>query len=239
VSSGSWTRRDLLGSLLRRTSPEAAEQSTATRASQDDRGPAFASGNGTASPSPELPRVIAWLQEPESLRSVRQSDRTGRIPIHRPPGALAETEFLARCTRCERCIQACPPRAIRAAPARFREAAATPWIDAASQPCRMCEDTPCITACEPGALMLDGAGAMGTARVLELDCLNRLGTSCTTCIEHCPVPGAIAQAGSLPVIDPRLCSGCGICLHVCPAPGKAIALLPAQERHAPGRSEGR
>jgi ferredoxin-type protein NapG len=96
----------------------------------------------------------------------------------------------------------------------------------------MCEDTPCVAACEPGALVLDGAGAMGTARVLELDCLNRLGSFCSTCVEHCPVPGAIMLAGSLPVIDARLCSGCGICLHVCPAPSKAIALLPTGERHS-------
>ncbi len=72
---------------------------------------------------------------------------------------------------------------------------------------------------------------MGTARVLELDCLNRLGSPCTVCVEQCPVPGAIALAGSLPVIDERSCTGCGVCLYACPAPGKAIALLPERERH--------
>jgi ferredoxin-type protein NapG len=176
-----------------------------------------------------LPRVIAWLDEQPSVPTLAPA-RRGSLPLHRPPGALPEAEFLARCTRCGRCGEACTPTAIQMAPPRFREAAGTPWIDAAHAPCRMCEDTPCISACEPGALRLEGAGRMGTARVLELDCLNRLGSICTVCAEQCPVPGAIAFAGSLPSIDERSCTGCGVCLYVCPAPVKAIVLLPERER---------
>lgn len=192
------------------------------------------SARASADPAPAargepLPRVIAWLDEPSSTTS-RAPSRRGALPLHRPPGALPEAEFLARCTRCGRCAEACAPQAIQEAPARFREAAGTPWIDAAHAPCQMCEEVPCITACEPGALRLDGAGRMGTARVLELDCLNRLGSSCAACVEQCPVPGAIALAGALPAIDERSCTGCGVCLHVCPAPSKAIVLMPERER---------
>lgn len=196
-----WTRRDLLrGHLGQRSSVE--------------REP--------------LPRAIAWLDS--QIAPALPPARRGALPLHRPPGALAEADFLARCTRCGRCSEACSPRAIQAAPARFREAAGTPWIDAAHAPCTMCEELPCVAACEPGALQLEGAGRMGTARVLELDCLNRLGSPCTTCAEHCPVPGAIALTGALPVIDERSCTGCGVCLHVCPAPSKAIVLMPERER---------
>ncbi|HOU53107.1 MAG TPA: hypothetical protein PLQ97_04180 [Myxococcota bacterium] len=45
---------------------------------------------------------------------------------------------------------------------------------------------------------------------------------CLTCIERCPVPGALSPGRRGPILDPRSCNGCGVCLHVCPSPGRPL-----------------
>lgn len=155
------------------------------------------------------------------------------FPIHRPPGAIEESAFLVECTRCGACIEACPHDAIVLAPARYRGAAGTPMIDAASAPCRMCPDTPCIAACEPGVLRGDLGPrglVMGEARIHADDCLAHAGSFCTVCSEQCPVPGAIEVREGRPRIIAEVCTGCGVCHHVCPAPINAVMLLPASTR---------
>lgn len=163
------------------------------------------------------------------------------LPLLRPPGALPEAEFLATCTRCMECLAACPHGAIRPASPRFRGSAGTPMVSPYDAPCRMCPDTPCITACKPRALARDpqaGLPSMGLATLLKHNCLAHQGTTCTTCVERCPVPGALRLTSGKPGVDPSLCTGCGVCQHVCPAPANAILLMPsrrdkARDPHAP------
>jgi ferredoxin-type protein NapG len=168
---------------------------------------------------------------PSSPRSCRS------FPVLRPPGAIAEDEFLAGCTRCDACIRACPTSSIVHAPARFRGAAGTPMIDPARQPCWMCPDTPCISACEPGVLRADLPPRMGVARIDVTACLASAGKGsggCSVCVEQCPVPEAIMVGamveGGRPRIVEEACTGCGVCQHICPAPGNAILLMPAAQR---------
>jgi ferredoxin len=171
------------------------------------KAPARLLPGGQGSPPPSsTPRVISWL---------------------RPPGALDE-----RCTRCDECAHTCPPGAIRSVPERYGATAGTPWIDPARAPCQLCSDWPCISACRPAALALEGAAAMGTAHLVESSCLNRLGSPCSVCVEHCPVPGALALRGSLPVVESSLCTGCGLCAHACPAPARALIIAPREHRRA-------
>jgi ferredoxin-type protein NapG len=155
--------------------------------------------------------------------------RTAIVPVLRPPGALAETAFLAGCTRCGDCITACPHHAIILAPERLRSASGTPIIDPAQQPCLMCPDTPCITACTPGVLRRtpdSPVPAIGLARISPVDCLAHQGSTCTTCSERCPVAGAIVLTNHRPQVVAEACTGCGICHYVCPAPRNAILLMP-------------
>jgi MauM/NapG family ferredoxin protein len=157
------------------------------------------------------------------------------MPLLRPPGARPEMEFLKMCTQCGDCLVACPYRALFLAPARFRQAAGTPMFDPTQQPCWMCEDTPCITACKPLALRTDPGTfpRMGVARIQVYDCLAHQDTTCTSCVERCPSPGALVLETGRPRIIPDRCTGCGVCQHVCPAPRNAILLLPLERTEPP------
>ncbi len=181
-----------------------------------------------------LPSVISWL-DPDMRADEHRGGDAGAFPLLRPPGAVDEAAFLELCTRCSDCAEACPHDAIRRAPERLRGAAETPIIDPYAAPCRMCDDLPCIAACETGALRSEAPSALGTARVQALDCLNRMSQTCSVCVEQCPVPGAIAFAGDVPAVNDPLCTGCGLCQHVCPAPQNAILMLPNPERPTPAR----
>ncbi len=161
--------------------------------------------------------------------------RMRAFPVHRPPGAVAEIDFLERCTRCGDCIAACPHDAIVLASARMRGAEGTPIIVASESPCLHCPDTPCASACAPKVLRSDYPQKMGTARIEVVDCLAWQRSFCTVCEERCPIPGAITLVDGKPSIDPVACTGCGVCLSVCPAPRKAIMLMP--ETHRPGWKE--
>lgn len=165
----------------------------------------------------------------------RQLERR-TFPVIRAPGAIEESQFLAKCTRCGDCISACPHHAIMLAPASFREAAGTPMINPADQPCLMCDDFPCIATCPDEVLLPLGTGQkhkIADARILDYNCLNgsgRAAETCTICVEQCPVPGAIVVDNGMPSVDNTKCTGCGICHYACPAPTNAIAMMPLQQR---------
>ena len=102
----------------------------------------------------------------------------------RPPGAVEEKAFLSACTQCTDCQMACPYDSIRRLGPEFGANAGTPAIIPDESPCYLCEDMPCITACEPGALRpLERRDvAMGLA-VLEREerCVAR-GQPCEYCL---------------------------------------------------------
>ena len=202
--------------------------------------------SGVGSPQPRVMRYPKSLRDVSAATTCEASRSTSgpapapavaarrrTIPVQRPPGAIDEASFLAGCTRCERCIEACPHQAIVHAPERLREAAGTPMIDVDRQPCLMCADFPCISACEPGVLSAHIPAVMGTARITEQLCLPHHGVSCTVCSERCPVENAIVIHQGKPTVNEATCSGCGVCRWVCPAPENAILLMPMFVRPAP------
>ncbi|MBA4150236.1 MAG: 4Fe-4S binding protein [Verrucomicrobia bacterium] len=57
-------------------------------------------------------------------------------------------------------------------------------------------------------------------------CLAYQKSFCSTCIERCPVEGAITLRDNYPMVNAELCNGCGICHELCPAPRNAILMMP-------------
>jgi len=178
---------------------------------------------------------------------------TGAGPaLLRPPGALDEFDFLLACTRCDKCIQACPQDSILKAGAQAVLAAGTPAIIPRNMPCFLCTSLPCITACPEGALVwptrkvgdqvLEGPPAvkMGTARVKPRLCLTyehseRPAQPCTTCVDRCPYPGVAIRMGepaegelAHPEVVADFCTGCGLCVFGCPTPEPAIIVEPGE-----------
>lgn len=164
----------------------------------------------------------------EPTKSVRAAVplRIRPLPL-RPPGAVPEADFLARCTRCDACISACPHWVIRkAGPELGTRLAGTPVIVPLDNPCLMCADFPCAAACESGALERPtGRARIGLAVIDRERCFSARGQPCDYCSVHCPVrPRAIerVERGTAPFVDPGRCTGCGACAQLCPA--RAIGL---------------
>lgn len=154
----------------------------------------------------------------------------GKGELLRPPGAQSESDFMARCVKCGKCLEACPYRAVHVAPGNAGAAAGTPVIDAREQACRLCEDFPCVAACPTGALRDVEARAdvhMGTAVIEEDLCITLQGMRCEVCYRVCPLideamtidyrmrEGDAIHAVFAPRIDREKCVGCGLCVERC------------------------
>ncbi len=186
----------------------------------------------------------------ESL--VREADR--QVSRHaarwiRPPWALDELEFLLACTRCNACIEACPHQTIFPLPARLGvQFAGSPALDLTHKSCHLCEDWPCVAACEPGALRLpeqeeDEPLPLPKLARAEIDtehCLPWQGPECGACAASCPQPGALHWENWKPVIDAALCIGCGQCREACIIEPRAIRVsslyraVPDEDMPLPG-----
>lgn len=146
----------------------------------------------------------------------------------RPPGALAEEQFLSTCSRCAKCAQVCPAQCIKLDPDGVRGNGA-PYIEVDAMPCILCTGLECMHHCPSGALVptpLDQID-MGTAKWHEYQCVRSHGEDCTMCVDHCPV-GTVAltlEAGRV-VVHEDGCTGCGVCQNNCPTDPKAIVITP-------------
>ena len=163
----------------------------------------------------------------------------------RPPGALAEADFLAVCVRCGLCVRDCPYNTLKLSDLGDRVATGTPYFSARDIPCEMCEDIPCVKACPTGALdrqLTDiNSSRMGLATLVDHEtCLNFLGLRCDVCYRVCPVidkaitletqhnPRSDRHAMLLPTVHSDTCTGCGKCEKSCVLPVAAIRVLPRQ-----------
>ena len=152
-------------------------------------------------------------------------EKTGWL---RPPGAVEEPVFLERCTKCADCVEACPHQAIQLLPIHE-----TPVIFPAETPCQLCEDLPCIAACETDALLpLRSVHevTMGIARVSPNRCT--AGNGCNACVSKCPTEAISMNFGNfVVVVDESQCVGCGMCQFICRTVNdrEAIHVVPREQ----------
>lgn len=148
----------------------------------------------------------------------------------RPPGALDEKDFLSRCVKCGRCVEACPHAILHVADVKSGFAAGTPRIDAREGACRLCEDLPCIAACPTEALRPLASREdvrIGVAVIDEETCIAFKGMRCEVCYRTCPLidraikidyrmrEGDAIHSVFAPTIDKDACTGCGLCVERC------------------------
>ena len=166
----------------------------------------------------------------------RTKQATARMRmVLRPPGALPESQFLDRCSRCFKCGNACPNSCIR-----FHgidaglDKAFTPYIKPRDRGCVLCGE--CARVCPTGALKpfsadRDGWLAdvdMGTARLNKSMCFSYNDRTCGACYQACPLAGEAIRIGVFekPLLDPEKCVGCGLCEQACLHLPQAIRVVP-------------
>lgn len=175
----------------------------------------------------------------------------------RPPGALAEEDFLGRCVRCGECMKVCIGNGLQ--PAFLQggfEAMFSPILKARTGYCEY-NCTLCGQVCPSGAIRELTVPAkkkekIGNAMFDKNSCLPYAkGIPCMVCEEHCPTfDKAIKFREAVmensrgekvrvkqPYLVDELCVGCGICETKCPLPGpSAIIVTSAGESRNPAQA---
>ncbi|MBI5164843.1 MAG: 4Fe-4S dicluster domain-containing protein [Magnetospirillum sp.] len=161
-----------------------------------------------------------------------------RQALHlRPPGALAEDEFLASCIKCGQCVQVCPVEAIVLGDLGEGFGLGVPHIDGRAQACDFsCDAVQCVLACPTGALShtlnKKEEVRMGLARLDKPDaCLARQGLGFKGPARGAAFPGLhryeeVDRWKPIPLADhPYEVELCDLCVRECPIKD-AITLEP-------------
>ncbi len=177
-----------------------------------------------------------------------RSEAHGKAPypgLIRPPGALSEEEFLARCTRCGECMRVCIANGLQ--PTWFEAGLEGMWSPILVSRIGYCEYncTLCGQVCPTGAirrlsLTEKKKVKLGLAEIDRSHCLPWKGQSdCIVCEEHCPTGSkaillkdekVMTVSGEfrvfkMPYVDENLCVGCGICETKCPLPDRGAVFV--------------
>lgn len=218
----------------------------------------------TVIPAPAVPRrrwffagVAGVLSYPFLRLSAAVNKRGFDEKAIRPPGSVAEAEFLERCIKCDQCINVCPTNVLQ--PSTLAQGGLeglwTPVMDFSIGFCQL-NCTLCSEVCPTGAIQKitlerklgvaefqeKGPISVGTAFFDRGRCLPwAMETPCVVCEEVCPVtPKAIGTYDveitrwdgtkltlNQPYMRPELCIGCGICEHECPVLDDAAVYVTA------------
>ena len=146
--------------------------------------------------------------------------RVGGKQALRPPWAIEEQQFVDLCSRCDKCIEACPESIIKRGGAGF------PEIDFQLGECTFCAE--CLAVCKDKALIKKSEDALAWNIKADIDKESCLVTAkkvmCQICGEQCELRAIRFQPALgglfLPSLDQDICNGCGACIAPCPV--KAI-----------------
>jgi len=163
--------------------------------------------------------------------------RHGRLI--RPPGAVPEPEFLARCTRCGECLRACLTNTLQ--PDWYRAGLEGLWAPhlalrhaACEQTCNVCGQVCPTGAIRPLTPIEKQHAKIGTAVIVRDRCLPwSQDRRCLICDEQCPYNAIVFRHDAqhhvgLPVVNPNRCNGCGQCEDKCPVLGEAAIIVVPQ-----------
>jgi len=147
----------------------------------------------------------------------------------RPPGAVPEADFLARCVRCGACVAGLPDHALQplyVATGPLRRV--RPRVVPAGGLCDSALRARCGEACPTGRPSASWPATnacgprTGTAEIEPERCIAWAdGERCMVCDEVCPFDAVIfrleaGRAVAVPHVEAARCAGCGACENACP-----------------------
>jgi MauM/NapG family ferredoxin protein len=182
--------------------------------------------------------VAAGVLAMPLLRANALGKRDDKGRLIRPPGAVEETEFLARCIGCGECMKACPTNAIQPCTLddgvqRLCTPKIVPRIAGCEEKCYLCGHV-----CPTGALRKlpheeKSFAKIGTAVIDRHRCLAwSQNKECVVCDEVCPynaidvrVVETTKGLFKAPIVSEDMCLGCGMCEQHCPIGDQAAIVV--------------
>ncbi|MBZ8134324.1 4Fe-4S ferredoxin [Afifella sp. IM 167] len=161
-------------------------------------------------------------------------------PRLRPPGALAEEDFLAACIKCGQCVQVCPVEAIELGDFLDGFGNGVPHIEARAQACDFsCDAVQCVLACPTGALthLLNTKEEVKMGKAVLANpstCLARKGRGFVGLARGAGFGGIhryveVDRWNPIPIADhPYDLELCDLCVRECPIQG-AIEMAPMSD----------
>lgn len=181
-----------------------------------------------------------------------KTTRTGRVKtssssLIRPPGALPEDEFVARCVRCSECMKVCPTNGLQPAIAEagfegIWTPVLVPQIGECTRHCNLCSQVCSSQAIQPLEVAEKEHMFIGTAVIDRSQCIAwNSGKQCLVCDECCSyraVKWQTIDGVRRPFVEEHKCVGCGICENVCPIqPVAAIRVFSFGDKRHLSREE--
>ncbi len=189
------------------------------------RGMVFAAGSGLLTSG--ILRTSILQPRPLAKEPVFRNET-----LIRPPGAVPEPTFLARCIRCGECMKACPtntlqPIWLKAGLEGILSPVMLPRLAACAVTCNVCGQVCPTGAIRDLSIVEKRHAKLGTAYILRQNCLAwEQDKRCLVCDEVCPY-GAVKfqpvpeRRNGVPFVSAKKCVGCGWCECKCPVEGGA------------------
>jgi MauM/NapG family ferredoxin protein len=170
-----------------------------------------------------------------------EDGKTHEAGLIRPPGSVAEKDFLEKCVRCGECMKVCPTNVVQ--PVMLEAGLEGLWtpilkpeLGYCEYKCNMCTQVCPTDAIAKMTLAEKQKVKIGLAHVDRSRCLPwAYAKACQVCYEQCPLPEKAIKledtkvttmkgteiAMKQPRVNAELCIGCGICENKCPVPDQA------------------
>ena len=170
-----------------------------------------------------------------------EDGKTHEAGLIRPPGSVAEKDFLEKCVRCGECMKVCPTNVVQ--PVMLEAGLEGLWtpilkpeLGYCEYKCNMCTQVCPTDAIAKMTLTEKQKVKIGLAHVDRSRCLPwAYAKACQVCYEQCPLPEKAIKledtkvttmkgteiAMKQPRVNAELCIGCGICENKCPVPDQA------------------